>query len=152
MEIKLPPVDVNVFPYNLGRHVFRRDLFYSDDPTPGKTLEKTLESCECPYCLQPFQELLLTSVTVSAIKRLGSLNVSIAYNDLKRGELVGDVPGRLFKGKKQRAEFSMLVLFGKVMLEFQMLYVYLETVNGVEHWRKKPVGSIEVKYGDEAAS
>jgi len=45
-----------------------------------------------------------------------------------------------------------LVLFGKVMLEFQMLYVYLETVNGVEHWRKKPVGSIEVKYGDEAAS
>jgi hypothetical protein len=151
MEIKLPPVDVKIFPYNLGRHVFRRDLFYSDDRAPGKTLE----SCEYLYCLQLFQELLkwlLTSVTVPAVQRLGSLNASVAYNDLKRGELVGDIPGRVFRGKRQRAEFSILVLFGKAMLEFQMLYMYQETVSGVEYWRKKPVGSIEIKYGDEPAS
>lgn len=105
--------------------------------------------------LQLFQELLkwlLTSFTVPAIKRLGSLNVSIAINDLKRGEVVGDIPSRLIKGKRQRAEFCIHVLFGETMLKFQMLYVYRETVGGKEYRRKKPVGSVEIDYGDAVAS
>ncbi len=99
--------------------------------------------------LPNFTKKPLISISKSAIKNLGSLKISIPYSDLKKNGPAEEV-GRLFN-KRHCAEFAIRVLLEGTMLEFQILYVYRNMMDGIERRGKRQVGSIETKFGDEIA-